>query len=182
MTAIDDKRAPMASAPMKYAPDGAVAWGEMWDSYCLLALDGGPPHRGAMLYAPENPDTASAGYRFAADEIARGISEVSGLRVAPAAPGWLAVECGSESMARWLAEAIERENVQARREGPLLLVPVGEDFTLKGEIKNVITAVAKTTHYWQEHLAPEVKRALELEQRFARATSWLTRWLRRRPA
>jgi sirohydrochlorin cobaltochelatase len=182
MTALEDKRAPMAAAPLKYSPDGAVDWGNMWDTFCALAQEGGPPHRGTMLHAPERPDTASAGYRFAADEIIRGVAEVSGLRATAAAPGWIAIACGSVGMARWLSEAIERENVRARCDGALLLVPVGEDFTLKGEIKNVITAVAKTTHYWQEHLAPEVKRALALEQQLARLTVWLGGWRRRQPA
>jgi sirohydrochlorin cobaltochelatase len=59
----------------------------------------------------------------------------------------------------------EEENVQARHEGELLFVPVGDQFELKQEIKNVITAVAKTTHYWQEHLAVEVKQALAFQDK-----------------
>lgn len=182
MAVMDDKRAPMAAAPIRYRTDGAVDWGNMWDTFCVLAQEGGPPHRGTLLRAPEDPAVASAGYRFAAGEIIRGIREVSGLRAAAAAPGWIAVECPSAGMARWLGEAIEAENVQARHDGALLLVPVGDQFTLGGEIKSVITAVAKTTHYWQDHLSPEVKRALVLEQQFARVRSRLTGWLRRRPA
>ena len=34
---------------------------------------------------------------------------------------------------------------------------------LKGEIKNVITVVAKTTHYWTDHLQVELKRAADTE-------------------
>ena len=83
----------------------------------------------------------------------------------PAEPGWLQIQCNSEGQARWLAEAIKEENVQARFEGAWLLVPVGDDFRLKKEIKNVITAVAKTTHYWQEHLAVEVKQALAFQEK-----------------
>ena len=49
--------APMASAPMKYDDDGSVAWGDMWDSYCVLALEGGPPHREVMLESAENEGT-----------------------------------------------------------------------------------------------------------------------------
>ncbi|MBI1880307.1 MAG: hypothetical protein HYR94_19155 [Chloroflexi bacterium] len=171
-TNLADKRAPMASAPMKYLPDGSVDWGDMWDSFCVLAQDGGPPHRGTMLYAPENPDLESEGYYFAVNEIIRGIYAVSGLTAAAAAPGWIAVYCHTGGMACWLAEAINQENVQARHDGSLLLVPVGDDYTLKGEIKNVITAVAKTTHYWREHLPPEVKDTLALQERIE--------WLKRR--
>lgn len=174
-----DKRAPMAAAPMVYAPDGSVAWGEMWDSFCVLAIDGGPPHRATLLEGGPTDDPDSEGYRFAAAEIARGVLAVSGLPVAPAETGWLAIGCHSPGMARWLAEAIIEENVAARDDGATLLVPVGANFTLKGEIKNVITAVAKTTHYWREHLPGEVKQTLEWQARLGglrrRVATWLGR-------
>jgi sirohydrochlorin cobaltochelatase len=176
-----DRSAPMAPAPMRYDDDGSVAWGEMWDSFCVLALDGGPRHRGTLLRGESDADPASEGYRYATAEIARGIKLVSGLAAAPAAPGWLAVDCYSPGMARWLAEAIVEENVEARAEGAHLLVPVGASYTLKGEIKNVITAVAKTTHYWHEHVPAEVKQTLELQARLGSVKDWFTGWLRRRP-
>ena len=162
-----DKAAPMPAGPILYRKDGAVDWGNMWDSFCVLALDGGPPHRGGMLQAPANPDITRANYHFAVAEITRGIGEVSGLTAVPAEPGWLGINCQTKSQACWLAEAILKENVQARHDGALLFVPVGDDFRLKHEIKNVITAVAKTTHYWQAHLAIEVKRALILQEKIA---------------
>ncbi len=150
--------APMAAAPLRFAADGTVAWGDMWDSFCALPQEGGPPHRGAdaPLGAQEDVDTTSVGYRFAVAEIGRGIAAVSGLAAAAASPGWLAVRCDSARMARWLAGAIGREHVAAHAEGLRLLVPVGEDFRLPDEIKSVITVVAKTTHYWREHLAAVV--------------------------
>jgi sirohydrochlorin cobaltochelatase len=161
-----DRRAPMAAAPMKYLPDGQVDWGNMWDSFCELALDGGPPHRDVLLRAPEGEDAASAAYQQVAAEIARGVAEISPLRAAPGAEaGWLALRCPAPGMARWLAEAIREENVEARASRELLLVPCGAAFTLKGEIKNVITAVAKTTHYWHEHLPSEVKQAHAVQAR-----------------
>ena len=52
-----DKRAPMAAAPIKYQLDGSVDWGDMWDSFCVLAREGGPPHRGTMLQAQTDADT-----------------------------------------------------------------------------------------------------------------------------
>ena len=48
----------------------------------------------------------------------------------------------------------DREDYQtlfARREGAVLYLPAGPAFTLSGEIRNVVTAVAKTYHYWLEH-------------------------------
>ncbi|HEY8597679.1 MAG TPA: hypothetical protein VIL85_04570 [Thermomicrobiales bacterium] len=177
-----DKRAPMPAAPMKYAADGSVAWGEMWDSFCALALDGGPPHRATLLEGDTAADPASNGYRFAVAEITRGVAAVSGLPLAPAATGWLAIECHSAGMAHWLAEAIIEENVAARARGAQLLVPVGADYTLTGEIKNVITAVAKTTHYWREHLPPEVKQTLEWQARLGGLRQRVAGWLGRSAA
>jgi sirohydrochlorin cobaltochelatase len=170
----------MAAAPMKYASDGSVDWGTMWDSFCVLAREGGPPHRGMMLDAQEDADVASAGYRFAVAEIRRGILAVSGLHAAAARPGWIAVRCHSAGMARWLAESIEQENVRARADGTSLYVPAGDYYTLKDEIKNVITAVAKTTHYWREHLPLDAKRAFELQARLASLGARMSGWLRPR--
>jgi sirohydrochlorin cobaltochelatase len=175
-TEATDRRAPMASAPMKYHSDGQVAWGEMWDTFCELALDGGPPHRGTLLAAPEGEDATTPAYQAVASEIARGVAEVSVLRVAPSnEAGWLAFQCPAPGMNRWLAEAIVGENVAARTQGDLLLVPCGAYFTLKGEIKNVITAVAKTTHYWDEHLPNEVKQTLAVQARIEGVGAWVGR-------
>jgi sirohydrochlorin cobaltochelatase len=177
-----DKRAPMAAAPMKYQPDGSVDWGDMWDSFCVLAREGGPPHRGTMLQAQADADTTSAGYCFAVEEICRGIDAVSGLQAVPAEPGWIAVECWSAGMVRWLADSIQAENVAARAEQTRLLLPVGDYFTLKGEIKNVITAVAKTTHYWGEHVPAEVKQTFELQAQLERLRTRVLGWVGRRAA
>jgi sirohydrochlorin cobaltochelatase len=166
MTAAD-KAAPMASAPIRYAPDGSVDWGTMWESFCALPRDGGPPHRPTLLLPDEDANQDSAAYQAVVAEIARGIGAVSGLTAAPGPPGWVAVACAQPGMARWLAEAIVEENVLARSEGGRLLLPAGAGYTLKGEIKNVITAVAKTTHYWSAHLPVEVKVALAVQERVA---------------
>lgn len=163
MTPPVDPRAPMAAAPMKYNEDGSVNWGDMWDTFCVLAQEGGPPHRGTMLDEPTAPDPTDPRYAQVVAEITRGIFEVSGLRTQPAGPGWLAIVCESPGHALWLRNAILQENVQARSDKNLLLVPVSQEFTLKGEIKNVITVVAKTTHYWTEHLQVELKRAADTE-------------------
>lgn len=106
----------------------------------------------------------SQAYTEAVAEIVRGIFEVSGLQAAAAAePGWVAVTCPSAAMAAWLGGAIAAEKVETRVAGRQFWVPVGEQFGLKEEIKNVITVVAKTTHYWQEHVSAEVKNALRLQ-------------------
>jgi sirohydrochlorin cobaltochelatase len=180
--AIDDKAAPMASAPMRYREDGEVDWGNMWDSFCVLAREGGPPHRATMLLPEQDSQIEAETYNKVVHEIMRGIREVSGYEAEPAEPGWIAVKCQSSEMVRWLAEAIVMENVQAgqsTRDGKLLLVPAGAHYTLKGEIKNVVTAVAKTTHYWREHLSPDVKTALRAEEGLAEIKRLITGFFRR---
>ena len=172
-TAVAHKAATMPAGPIVYREDGSVDWSNMWDSFCVLALDGGPPHRDGLLQAPHHPDINSPNYHFAVAEIARGIDEVAGLTAVPAEPGWLQVGCQSTGQARWLAEAIIEENVQTQHKGNLLFVPVGDEFRLKQEIKNVITAVAKTSHYWQEHLAIEVKQTLAFQDKVEKIWSKL---------
>jgi hypothetical protein len=159
----------MAAAPMLYREDGAVDWGEMWTTFCALAVEGGPPHRSAASNIPPQPaaDPQHPRYAWAAAEICRGIAEASGLPASPAAPGWIGVECADPGQAGWMAAAIEEERVAARASGATLLVPVAETFELKGEIKSVITVVAKTSHYWTEHLPPTVKQSLDLQARLS---------------
>jgi sirohydrochlorin cobaltochelatase len=87
-------------------------------------------------------------------EIQRGLRMVTALDLVPSPPlGWVGLRCDDEEMARWLCLAIDAENVSVRREGITLFVPAGPDFALEKEIKNVVTAVAKTNHYWTEHRA-----------------------------
>ncbi|HVU12304.1 MAG TPA: urease accessory protein UreG [Phototrophicaceae bacterium] len=148
--------APMGAADLKYDADGKVAWDQMWQSFCDLALAGGPPHRGTLLepVAPEEVKADPVGYASVVAEIARGLKLVTGLEaVTDSAPGWVGLVCSSEAMAIWLLRAIVVENVSVRREGTILFLPAGPQYQLAGEIKNVITVVAKTNHYWTEHQA-----------------------------
>jgi sirohydrochlorin cobaltochelatase len=168
----------MAAAPMVYNDDGSVAWERMWTTFCELASAGGPPHRGELLRSPRHANVESAAYRRVVAEITRGIRLVSELDAAASEPGWIAVECTSASQACWLSEQINQENVESRWAGKRLFVPAGEHFTVKGEVKNVITAVAKTTHYWDEHVGKEVKQALAFEAALHTAAAWIRRRIR----
>jgi hypothetical protein len=147
--------APMGTAPMRYDDGGQVAWNEMWTTYCDLALAGGPPHRDSLL-EPVSPDEVKANmhdYESVVAEIERGLSLVTGLSpVRSEKLGWVGLQCDSEAMALWLLRAIVVENVCVRREGRVLYFPAGPAFRLEKEIKNVITVVAKTNHYWIEHI------------------------------
>src|ERR1700759_5567269 len=60
----------MGSAGLKYDNDGKVAWDEIWDHFCDLAMAGGPPHKGRLL-EPGSADEADR-YREVAAEICRG--------------------------------------------------------------------------------------------------------------
>ncbi len=158
------------AAAMRFAGDGTVAWDEMWTDFCDLALAGGPAHRDTLLepVAPEvvrsNPD----GYAAVVSELARGIELITGLAVKrDAEPGWIGVVCSDEEMALWMLRAIIVENVSVRRTGPVLYLPAGPDFRLENEIKNVITVVAKTHHYWTEHVATRAQDILRQGERAA---------------
>jgi len=146
--------APMGAAALTYNADGTVAWDEVWTGFCELALAGGPPHRGTLL-EPVDPASITAnpeGYERVLSELERGLTLVTGLPTRRSAtPGWIGLVCESDEMALWLLRAIIVENVSVRREDNVLWFPAGPDFQLAGEIKNVVTVVAKTTHYWQEH-------------------------------
>lgn len=147
--------APMGAAGLKYDKDGNAAWDEIWTDFCDLALAGGPPHRGTLL-EPGDPKKIEANpeaYEDVLQELERGLRMVTGLEtIRPEMPGWIGLICDSEDMALWMLRAIVVENVSVRREANVLYFPAGADFRLEKEIKNVVTVVAKTNHYWQEHL------------------------------
>jgi sirohydrochlorin cobaltochelatase len=154
---------PMGSAGLQYGPDGKVAWDRIWGSFCDLAMAGGPPHKGKLL----EPGTTSAidadpqRYEEVVDEICRGITLASELPAQPSSiPGWVSVDCYSETMASWLLRAIVMENVSARSHGRELRLPAAPGFRLEKEIKNVITVIAKTTHYWMGHMSRAQKSAI----------------------
>jgi sirohydrochlorin cobaltochelatase len=145
----------MGSAGLKFAPDGQVAWNEMWATFCDLAMAGGPPHKGALLEPASRAavDAAPERYRQVVDEICRGVEMVTDLGAyAGPIPGWIHVDCFSEAMAGWLLRAITMENVSARTEGLVLALPAGPDYRIEKEIKNVVTVIAKTCHYWTGHM------------------------------
>jgi sirohydrochlorin cobaltochelatase len=141
----------MSAAPFVYREDGSPDWGSMWQTFCELALYGGPPHRGEEN-ALEQPERTAAMTPQLLAEFQRGVTEVSGLESELRPDGWLAVHCASKRMAAWLCAAIILENVDARCEGRDLLLPAAEGFELTNEVKSLITVIAKTNHYWQAHL------------------------------
>lgn len=154
----------MGSAGLKYGTDGRVAWDEMWASFCDLAMAGGPPHKGTLLEPASQAEIAAQPSRYdqVVDEICRGMSLVFGLPAqASPTPGWVRVNCPGWGMAEWLVRAIAMENVSVRTcEGATLDLPAGPGYRLEKEIKNVITSMAKTCHYWSAHMPATQRRAI----------------------
>jgi sirohydrochlorin cobaltochelatase len=159
----DMQPTPMGSAGLKYGADGQVAWDQIWGSFCDLAMAGGPPHKGALLQPGTETDINSQFGRYdeVAEEISRGVTLVTGLRayVSPT-PGWVSVTCHGDAMAGWLLRAIVMENVAVRRRGSILELPVSPLYRLEKEIKNVITVIAKTCHYWLGHIPRDQQQAI----------------------
>ena len=154
---------PMKAAGLKFAEDGSVAWDEIWGSFCTLAMAGGPPHKGALLEpATRSQVTANAGrHDEVTREICRGVSLATGMPADPSSdPGWVRVECHSETMAGWLLRAITMENVAVRAAGTFVDLPASPAFRLEKEIKNVVTVIAKTSHYWLGHMPRWQQRAI----------------------
>jgi hypothetical protein len=153
----------MGTAPLKYGRDGKVAWHDTWGSFCDLAMAGGPPHKGKLLMAASETEIAAAPERYqeVVDEICRGVEMVIflGAKRSPV-PGWVRVDCESAVTAGWLARAIVMENVSVRCDGAMLELPAGPAYRVEKEIKNVITSVAKTGHYWQDHTGPVQQRVI----------------------
>lgn len=153
----------MGSAGLQFGADGKVAWDEMWGSFCDLAMAGGPPHKGMLLEPGSAESIAELSERYAevTAEICRGIQMVSEIPAVPSPePGWIEADCENATMAEWLARAIVMENVSAFHRDGILFLPAGPNFRLEKEIKNVITAIAKTSHYWLDHMWFDQKRQI----------------------
>jgi sirohydrochlorin cobaltochelatase len=153
----------MGSAALKYGRDGKVAWQDMWVTFCDLAMAGGPPHKGRLLMAGsrEQIDAEPDRYRQVVEEICRGIATVTDLNAAPSrVPGWVRVECGNAATAGWLARAVVMENVSARCGSTWIDLPAAPGHRVEKEIKNVITVMAKTCHYWLDHTSATQQREI----------------------
>lgn len=153
----------MGSAGLRYQRDGKVAWDEIWGSFCDLAMAGGPPHKGALLEAasPEDIEAAPEHYAGVVEEICRGVRMVTEFAATRSRhAGWVRVACGSREAAEWLVRAVVMENVSAHWKENTILLPASPNYRVEKEIKNVITAIAKTSHYWVDHTWPSQQREI----------------------
>jgi sirohydrochlorin cobaltochelatase len=151
----------MGSAKMRYDAQGRVAWGEIWTTFCHLALAGGPPHRGRLLEPVtlgELDAAPSDALQAIVAELERALRLTVDLPlVAERRPGWVGLRCDDGAMAAWLTRAVMAENVFARREKELLFVPVGPSFRIEKEVKNVVVSLAKSCHYLLGHVDDEAR-------------------------
>jgi sirohydrochlorin cobaltochelatase len=151
----DVKAVSMGSAPLAFDVEGNVEWDRMWQSFCDLAMAGGPPHKGKLLLPGSIESIMREPQKCGevCDEIIRGIALAARLQAEPSdLPGWIRVRCKNEIMAEWMLRAITMENVAVQLDSKAILLPVGPAFRVEKEIKNVITVAAKTAHYWTGHL------------------------------
>jgi len=151
----------MGSAKMRYDAQGRVAWGEIWTTFCHLALAGGPPHRGRLLEPVKQSELEAAPaetQHLVVAELERALRLTVDLPlVAERRPGWVGLLCDDGAMAAWLTRAVMAENVFARREGELLFVPVGPSFRIEKEVKNVVVSLAKSCHYLLDHVDDDAR-------------------------
>ena len=63
------------------------------------------------------------------------------------------LQCPTRGMAAWLLRAIVMENIAVRADGTTLELPAAPSYRLHKEVKNVITVIAKTAHYWVGHMS-----------------------------
>lgn len=145
---------PMGSAPFVYDENGNVAWNKMWSSFCYLAREGGPPHRGDLLKTdPNTVNIHDPKFEKNLNEVIRAYKMLLPYKVeyAVSTPE-VVVNLPFTKMAKWFEETILLENVFVRREKNKIFVVVSEKYELEKEIKNLVTVFAKTFHYWDLHM------------------------------
>lgn len=153
ITEQQDKAKPMAAAPIVYDDSGKVAWDKMWDSYCNLAKEGGPSHRGKdqsiIKKSHITPETEE--YRAAMNEALRGVGLIVPYKLSEDNDGWITLELETSNKAKWFNEVINEENVEAKQNGKTILLPINDDFDVTHDVKSIITVVGKAHHYWKIH-------------------------------
>jgi sirohydrochlorin cobaltochelatase len=147
------KNTPMASAPFVYDKEGNIAWDKMWDSFCYLAKEGGPPHRESPLKHIPAQDIKfdSVEYQKAINEVSRAYALLTPYSSRDCKNGWIEVKLHSMHMATWFAEIINLENVECRQKEKYIYLPISHTYTLEKEVKNLVTVLAKAHHYWSQH-------------------------------
>ncbi len=133
---------------MVYDNKGNPKWDKMWDSYCDLAAEGGPSHRGEKQKL-----TFSSNFTYSQDvinEITRGLL-LLGAKVSKHSNGKVYIDMTFTNKAKWFCKIINMENVEAMQEGKFLILPWSGEYELESEIKSIMTVWGKAQHYWKNH-------------------------------
>lgn len=147
---------PMASAPFVYDEQGRIAWDKMWESYCYLAKDGGPAHRGeAQKIEKVDRDMLSvaknSNFSKISEEALRGVSLILPYPIKIDNKGWLIISLVSENVAKWFCEVINEENVVCEQHEKDIYLPLNDTFDIDHDVKSIITVAGKAHHYWTKH-------------------------------
>ena len=122
-------------------------------------MAGGPPHRGNLLEPASAADIAadSENYDRIVEEICRGVSMVSELPAKRSgAPGWIELECKASAWPHGWWSDCHGECGWPDMRSKRLFLPAGPQFRSQKEVKNVVTVIAKTCHYWFEHTPEDI--------------------------
>ncbi len=166
------KNIPMSAAPYVYDEIGAIAWDKMWNNFCILAKEGGPPHRGTKLaFKSDNTTNTTDNYIEATKEITRAYKQLIPYAFQFNKQGNVEIKLTTPNMAKWFADIINSENVSCAQNQNTITLPVNDDFT-SAEIKNIVTVTAKVHHYWKNHRTWFAKLVIHLTSKDLEAGIW----------
>ena len=140
--------AAMSSADFLYKDD-APDWSAMWTGLASLPSTRPPPRERTHRCVTAAPATKASTTSPKRERHLRnhGLSGTLRTRLDRR-------DMGSRKLRAWRRNNL-LENVEAKFDEERLIVPAHESFTLKNEVKSVITVLAKTHHYWQAHVAAQ---------------------------
>ena len=154
----------MGSAGLKYGSDGKVAWNEMWATFCDLAMAGGPPHKGMLLEPGTQVEIDANSGRLRTGRRRDCARRATGDR--PRGPSLRRSRLGARGLSQrrdgWMAAASDRdgERLGSRATDRRSTFPPAPRYRVEKEIKNVVTVIAKTCHYWTGHMWRAQKREI----------------------
>ena len=121
--------------------------GQMWGSFCDLAMAGGPPHKGTLLEPASRAAVTAHATRYGKvlHEIRRGIMLVPASRCVSRRRRAGFGHVLQSAMAGWLLRAIVMKNIAARATSRALDLPLGPDYRLEKEIERHTSSPGRAT-------------------------------------
>ena len=140
----------MKAAEIIYDKNGNPEWDKMWNSFCNLAAEGGPSHRGE----PDRIDFPKDNFIYdeqVKNEIYRGLKLLNANVKELNDKGEVYIDLTFPNKAKWFVNIINLENVVAKQNGKYLILPWSGKYEIDKEIKSLMTVWGKASHYWKEH-------------------------------